>query len=94
MFKKVISLAFFALALCLKSYSQDSTGTHKVLYKIPPVKHKTDIHKKDVDVLPRTEKSVYSCEINLKTNRAVISTVPANGVISKETYEIKEDNKK
>ena len=93
MFKKIISLAFFAFVLCIKSYSQDSAGTHKVLYKISPGKAKVAARKQDAAILPVAKKSVYSCETNTKTNRAVISTVPANGMISKETYEIKEDKK-
>ena len=79
--------------MCIKSYSQDSTGTHKVLYKISPGKTTSTIKKQDAPVLPRAKKSVYSCEINSKTNKVFISTMPENGVISKETYDLKEDKK-
>ncbi|MGZ6537907.1 MAG: hypothetical protein ACXVEB_06010 [Bacteroidia bacterium] len=92
MFKKATFLAFFALLLCIKSYSQDSTtATHKVLYKISPSKAKSlIIDEKRFETISKQNKSVYSCEIDSVGGKAIISVVNEKGVITKETFLLKD----
>lgn len=91
MFKKLISLTFFALALCIKSYSQDSTVKPKVLYKISPEKAKNlVIDEKRFENISKQNKSVYSCEVDSVRRKAIISVINEKGVITKETFILKD----
>jgi hypothetical protein len=90
---KIIALfIFFMLIICFKGYSQETQTPAKTIYKITP-RSKQVTNKTDVKNLPQEKKSIYSCETNESTHQIIVSTKDKNGVITKETYELKEDNK-
>lgn len=92
--KKIISVGLFSLFILLLSfsaYSQDSTKSAKYIYKISPASNQPK-EIKEVE-LPRKKNCVYSCETNPKSNQAIITIIKENGVVSKETYVLKEEKK-
>ena len=90
LFPKITFLLLFSLMFFYKGYGQDSTRTPKVLYKITPeMAKKMVIDEKRFDNIPKGNKSVYSCEVDSVSNKAIISVIDEKGVITKETYILK-----
>jgi hypothetical protein len=65
-----------------------------VLYKITPEQAKNlVIDEKRFDNISKGGKSIYSCEIDHDRKKAIISVKDNAGVITKETYILKEEKR-
>ncbi len=92
---KIKLVIVFSFLCSVYGFSQDSTKTKKVLYKIPAAEVKQLAGSSDSKILPlpREIKSIYSCEINNSDKKAVVTARSADGTVSKETFEIIEKKK-
>lgn len=84
-------LIVFIFLFCAYGFSQDSIKAKKVIYKIPASEVKPIGCSSETKLLPKEKKSIYSCETNVGKKEAVITTKSADGTISKQTFEIKEN---
>lgn len=84
--KLFIVFAFMGLL----GFSQDPAAK-KVLYKISPSQAKSIvIDEKRFETISKQKKSVYSCEIDSVARTAIISVVNEKGIITKETFLLKD----
>ncbi len=92
--KKIRLILVFSLIAIIKGYGQTAAPAVKAMYKISPEKAKAMvIDEKRFENISKGNKSVYSCEIDPVTKKAIVSVKDEKGVISKETYELKEEKK-